>query len=173
MRRNLRCSSRQEDAQSSRMPLVYVAGDPLLTRQHTLALAHNAAGRAETDPLSLRLHYAFPAAFAAYRKRCRAGRVRLGTLWLWRESRPALCFITVHQTPAGAVRARHIEAALLTLARDYRLEGVRSLALAPLAPLPEWHSLRPLFERWLAASALPCVVYTCYLPGVDGEAELS
>lgn len=152
------------------MTVVYVEGDPLLTRQHTLAFAHNAAGRAESDPLALRLHYAFPAAFAAYRKRCRAGRVRAGTVWLWREARPVLCFIAARETPAGALRARYVEAALLTLARDYRLEGVRSLALAPLAPPPEWDSLRPLFAHWLAASALPCVIYTRYLCGVDGEA---
>lgn len=154
------------------MTVVCVEGDPLLTRQHTLAFAHNARGRAETGPLEMRLHYAYPAAFAAYRKRCRGGRVDAGTLWLWRESRPALCFIAARETPVGAVRARYVEAALLLLARDHRLEGVRSLALAPLAPPAEWDALRPLFERWLAASALPCVLYARYLPGVDGEAAL-
>lgn len=155
------------------MTVAYVEGDPLLTRQHTLAFAHNAGGRAETGPLETRLHYSFPAAFAAYRKRCRAGRVSAGALWLWRESQPALCFVVARETPAGVVRARYVEAALLTLARDYRLEGIRSLALAPLAPLAEWDALLPLFARWLAASALPCVIYRRYLPGVDGEAGLA
>ncbi len=154
------------------MTVVYAEGDPLLTRQHTLAFAHNAAGRAETDPLGLRLHYAFPAAFAAYRKRCRAGRVRPGTLWLWREARPRLCFLVVRETPAGALRVRYVESALLTLARDYRLEGIRSLALAPLAPPAEWGALLPLLTRWLAASALPCVIYTRCIPGADGEVAL-
>lgn len=155
------------------MPLIAVEGDPLLTRQQTLAFAHNARGQAETGALEMRLHYEFPAAFAAYRKRCRAGRVRAGTLWLWRESLPALCFIAARETPVGAVRARYVEAALLLLARDHRLEGVRSLALAPLAPPLEWDALRPLLTGWLAASALPCVLYTRYLPGVDGEAGLA
>lgn len=153
------------------MTVVYVEGDPLLTRQHTLALAHNARGQAETGPLETRLHYQYPAAFAAYRKRCRYQELSAGTLWMWRESLPSLCFLTVRQSPTGAVRARHVEAILLALARDYRLEGIRSLAVAPLASPHEWQRLCVLFDRWLASSSLMCVVYTRYIPGIPGEAQ--
>jgi hypothetical protein len=151
------------------MPLRFVNGDPLLTRAQTLAFGHNAAARAEVGPLETRLMTAHPAAFASYRKQCRNRRVKAGGLWLWTESQPRLLFLTVRETPVGQTRTRYLDSALLTLARDYRLYGITSLAIAPLAPALEWDSLKTIVVDWLFLCPADIAVYEAYCEGLAGE----
>ncbi|MCC6803433.1 MAG: hypothetical protein IT319_11145, partial [Anaerolineae bacterium] len=66
------------------MPITYLAGDPLLTRQPILAIGSNAAGRTETSLLATALLTRYPAALAAYGKLCRQGRLAPGAMWVWR-----------------------------------------------------------------------------------------
>src|SRR5262245_28760898 len=103
------------------MPLIYASGDPLLTRCQTLGFGHNAAGRTEVGALATALLYRYPAAFAVYCRQCRAGRIKPGGVWLWPEAKQQLSFLAIRATAVGTTRLRHLEAALMTLARDYRL----------------------------------------------------
>lgn len=151
------------------MPLTYIAGDPLLTKMQTLAFGTNAQGRTEVTPLADELHRLFPAAFATYRKQARAGRVQPGELWVWRESAPRLAFMVVRASAVGATRPRYVDAAALRLARDHRLEGITSVAIAPLGRDEEGPSIREALEMLLPLADLPVVAYTRYLPGVMGE----
>jgi hypothetical protein len=116
-----------------KMPLTYIAGDPTLTRAHALAFGYNATGRTEVGDLEMLLLTRYPAAFAAYGKLCRRGRITAGRYWMWRESTPRLVFLVVRETIVGATRLRFVQAAAAqALSCDYSLEGIESLAIAPL-----------------------------------------
>ena len=151
------------------MPLEFVTGDPLLTRCQVLAFGHNAKGRTELGHFETVLHDRHPAAFATYGKQCRNDRVKPGTLWLWRESQPTLGFMAVRETSVGATRLRYVEAILLELVRDYRLQNIQSVAFAPLGTSEEWPALRPVLSYWLKQAPFPCVVYERYTAGVSAE----
>ncbi|MBN8621078.1 MAG: hypothetical protein J0L63_19350 [Anaerolineae bacterium] len=142
------------------MPVEYVAGDPLATSAQTLAFGFNARGQIEMNPLATRLYDQFPAAFATFRKQCRSGRIKPGMLWIWSESQPRLLFMVVRESAVGMTRLRFVENALMTLARDYLLYGVESLALVPMGDEGEWTALRPVVDYWMGMSSLPVQVLT-------------
>ncbi len=149
------------------MPVQYVTGDPLLTQAQTLAFGHNRAGRNELGELETLLLNRYPAAFSLYRKQCRKGRIPTGTTWFWRETTPFLGFMVVRETPFGATRLRYVQSVMLSLARDFRLEGLKSLALAPLGDALEWQEIRPIMDTWLNHTPLPVIVYETYQPGIQ------
>ncbi|MEO8397629.1 MAG: hypothetical protein ABI700_31830 [Chloroflexota bacterium] len=151
------------------MPLAYLSGDPLLTKQQILAFGSNATGRSETTPLATRLLTRYPAAFASYGKLCRQGRIQAGMTWYWHESKPALAFMVVRETPVGATRLRQVDAVIMGLARDYRIENIRSIAIAPLGAAHENEAIRDVIERWLSKVALPVIAYTDYQPDLAAE----
>jgi hypothetical protein len=151
------------------MPLQFVTGDPLLTQAQCLALGHNARGRTELGAVETALLHQYPAAFATYQRRCKQNKHTAGTLWLWHEAQPALAFMTVRESSVSATRLRYVQTILLTLARDYTLYNLTSLAIAPLGSAYERAEILPLVSTWLAQSTLPVVVYTEYLPGVRAD----
>ncbi len=151
------------------MPLTFVSGDPLLTKQHLLAFGSNAAGRTETTALATALRERSPAAFSSYEKLCRQGRIEAGMMWIWRESKPALAFMVVRETPVGATRLRYVDAVMMTLARDYRRDNLQSVALAPLGAPHENEAISEMIVRWLSKPALSVVAYRLYQPGVAVE----
>jgi hypothetical protein len=154
------------------MTLHLVSGDPLLTRAQVLAFGVNVLGRAEIGPLETQLFTRFPTAFAAYRKQCRSGRIVLGGYWTWRESRLFLNFLVIRESPVGATRLRFVQSALMKLARDYRLEGFTSVAIAPLGTHAEWPEIIPILRYWLEPIALPVIVYEQVQPGVRVDEAL-
>ncbi len=141
------------------MPINIITGDPLTTQAQTLAFGFNAKGRVEVGGLETRLYDVYPAAFASFRKQCNSGRIKAGTLWLWREAEFNLLFMVVRESSVGMTRIRYVENTLLTIARDYALYGLTSLALAPLGSREEWEILRPLVAYWLESCPLPVTVY--------------
>jgi hypothetical protein len=141
------------------MTFARITGDPLATTAQVLAFGFNAQGRVEVAPLQMALLQHSPAAFAAFGKQCRAGRIRAGMLWLWRESRPMLGFIVIRESPMGASRVRHAQNAALHLARTYRLEGITSVALAGLCTPEELPPIVEAMAYWLAGSALEIALY--------------
>ena len=151
------------------MPLTTVSGDPLLTKQHILAFGSNASGRTETTPLASALRTRYPAAFASYDKLCRQGKIETGVTWVWRESKPALAFLVVRETSVGATRLRYVDSVIMALARDYKLDNIRSVAIAPLGADHEADSISEIITRWLTKPALPVIAYTHYQPGVAAE----
>jgi len=151
------------------MPITYVSGDPLLTYAQILAFGHNAKGRTESGIFETHLLYQYPAAFATFGKSCRSEKIKTGSLWMWRESQPGLGFMVVRESSVGATRLRYVEAIVLGLARDFQREGIRSIAIAPLGDSLEWPTFKPVLDYWLGHSALSCVVYEKYLPGIAAE----
>jgi hypothetical protein len=151
------------------MAVIYVSGDPLLTRAQVLAFGHNARGRAPSGALETLLHTRYPAAFATYNKQCRANTIKSGTLWLWRETQPMLGFLVVRDSSVGATRLRYVENIALTLARDFRRESLTSVAIAPFWDSVEWTTFKPIFDYWLGRSDLPCVIYERYAAGMQVE----
>jgi hypothetical protein len=144
----------------------YVSGDPLLTDAPILAFGWNLRGRPETGALESALMQRYPTAFAAFSKRARQGQISIGTLWLWRETIPALGFMVVRDTPYGTTRLRHVEAIAMALARDYKRDGIQRLALVLPGQRYDRPLMRAVLERWLSAAALPVMVFEDYQPGV-------
>lgn len=147
----------------------YISGDPFLTKMQTLAIGYNALARTEVTPIAQELHRRYPAALAAYRKQIRQGKLNAGDLWLWRESQPRLAFMVVRESSVGATRPRYVDSACLRIARDYALEGITSLAIAPLGRDEEWHSIREALDMLLPQCPIPIIVYEQYIPGVNAE----
>lgn len=141
------------------MPITNVTGDPLTTQAQTLAFGFNAKGRVEVGGLETRLYDLYPAAFASFRKQCKSERVKPGMLWMWREAQINLLFLVVRESSVGMTRMRFVETALMTIARDYPLYGLTSLAIAPLGTQEEWKLLRPVVDYWMKACPLPVDVY--------------
>ena len=141
------------------MPIKVVTGDPLTTQAQTLAFGFNARGRVEVGGLETRLYDAYPSAFASFRKQCNSGRIKPGMLWIWREVQQSLLFLVVRESSVGMTRIRYVENALMTIARDYPLYGLTSLAIAPLGSKDEWVLLRPVVDYWLKTCPLPVDVY--------------
>ena len=131
----------------------------MLTTAKTLAFGFNAQGRVEVSPLETRLYDAYPAAFAGFRKQCHGGRIKPGMLWLWPEVQQSLLFMVVRESSVGMTRVRYVENALMTMARDYPLYGLTSVALAPLGSGEEWELLRPVVRYWLEPSPLDVTIY--------------
>lgn len=148
------------------MTITYVRGDILLSRAPVLGFGFNAQGAAEVTPLITACMDRFPAAFAAFRKQTRAGRIRPGDVWLWREAKPWLALLAVRQNASGASRPRYVESVAQTLARDWRRAGIARIALARLGEPLEWPMLRSVLDYWLASIPLEVVVYEEHLSGV-------
>ncbi len=131
------------------MPLTYLSGDPLLTQQQILAFGSNAAGRTETTPCDCP-----PAALSdGLRQLWQAvppGAHQAGHDLALVRNQARAGFMVVRETPVGATRLRHVEAVLMALARDYRVDNIRSLALAPLGADFEAAAIREVIDRWLA-----------------------
>lgn len=151
------------------MPVRLVRGDPLLTTAQTLAFGHNARGRTEQSAIVTTLMQRYPAAFSQQRKQARSGKLRPGDIYIYRDSTPALAFLIVRLSAAGATRYRHVQAAALVLARDYRYHMLESVAIAPLGTHEEWPMLISVLRELLEPSPLHVTIYERYLPGVNGE----
>ncbi len=141
------------------MTFTRVSGDPLSTSAQVLAFGYNARGRAEVQPLQMALMQRYPAAFSAFGKACRAGRITPGMLWLWRESVPWLGFLVIRESSVGPARTRHAQNVALRLARDYRLEGITSVALAGLCTPEELPPIADAMAYWLARVELEVLLY--------------
>jgi len=151
------------------MPLKFVSGDPLLTQCNVLALAHNARGQTEMNTFTQHLMRKFPPAFSNYVQSCRKGKQNGGNLYLWTESKPRLLFLTVRDSGAGATRLRHVQKCLMTIARDYRLLSIKSLAIAPIGDNLERPEIKPLYEKWFAHAKYNVIVYENYELGTAAD----
>lgn len=151
------------------MPLEFVTGDPLLTHAQTLAIAHNAKGRTETGILEMAIMRRYPAPLSVYERRCRQQKHPAGTMWLWQDSKPRLLFMTVRETSTGITRLRYVQAILMSIARDYALYGITSLAIAPMGNHYEKNEILKLYPIWFSKTKLPVIVYTDYAAGEAAE----
>lgn len=151
------------------MALVVVSGDPLQTRCKMLGFGHNARAGTEVTPLSMTLMRTYAPAFADYERACRKGRHKAGALHIWRQAKPELLFMTVRDSAVGATRLRYVQQCLMTIARDYRLYALESLALAPLGSSQEMPEILKLCEQWLTRLPIPIVVYETYQAGIQAD----
>ncbi|MBN1680969.1 MAG: hypothetical protein JW966_11830 [Anaerolineae bacterium] len=123
-----------------------------------LAVGLNAAGRVEVSPLFTTLSDRYPVFISDFQKRGRAGTLAPGQVWVWRESLPWLVGLCIRETPQGATRMRYVESALLNLRHNWQIEGLTSLALAPLAEGSDWRLMRDMIEYYLGPLELAVTV---------------
>lgn len=154
------------------MPVSIVRGDPLLTQAHMLAFGHNRRARTELSSLDNRLMQMYPAAFSAFRRQCKQDRIKAGAHWIWRDAALPLIFLVVRDSSVGATRLRYVQSICIRLAQDYRLEGIRSLAIAPLGIPGEWTEIKHVLKTWFQLSDLPVVVYDEYIPDLRADEAL-
>lgn len=148
------------------MPITFVRGDILLTRAQVIGIGYNARAQHEESPLHTRLAQQHPAAFAAFRKQARAGRISAGECWLWRDASPWLALLVVRHSAPGATRLRYVEQVALHIARDWpQQDGIHTLALAGIGDTGEWPLIRDMLRDWLSGSGLETVVYEEFFPG--------
>jgi len=155
------------------MPLTLVKGDPILTQASMLAIGHNAKGRTEMDDFTLEMMRRYPAAFSAYTRQARKGRVAGGEIFLWTETLPRILFVSIRDSAVGATRLRYVQKVLMTIARDYLLLNIASLAIAPLGNPYEREEIQLLYPMWLQNTKLPIIAYTEYLPDLQAEEGFS
>lgn len=141
------------------VPITFMEGDPLTSDAQTLAVGHNAKGRVELGITETRLMYAHPTAFATYQRRARAGKHSAGGVWLWQEKPRNVLFMIVRESSVGATRLRYVQAIAMMLARDYRLYGIQSLAIAPLGNAYERAEIEGVLATWFRLSALSVCAY--------------
>ena len=151
------------------MSLKLVTGDPLLTKASVLAFGHNAKGRTEMDDFGMTLMREYPAAFSSYTRQARQGRLQGGALYAWSETKPRLLFLTIRDSSVGATRLRYVQKALITIARDYPLYNINSLAIAPLGNQYERSEIENLYRTWFKNITLPVVIYTEYQAGTAAD----
>lgn len=151
------------------MPLYHVTGDPMLTQAQALAFGHNAKGRTEMGDLEMRLMRKYPAAFSTYTRKAKRGKHPVGTFYKWEDAQPQLLFLAVRASSVGATRLRYIQSILISIARDYKLYNLQSLAIAPLGNSYEYAEISPLYDMWLRNLTLPIAVYDAYHPDVRAD----
>ena len=155
------------------MPLLYVTGDPTLTSAQTLAIGHNARGQIEMNAVIVALRQQNPVAFSTYEQRCRKGQIQAGEYFIWHDSQPRLMFMAVRESAPGTTRLRYVQYVALTIARDFRLEGIQSLAIAPLfsSDIDQlvWEEIKKVLEQWFSPSTLSVVVYDQFLQGIKAD----
>ena len=142
------------------MSITFSTDNPLATSADALALGHNRKGQTELVPMTQQLMRTFPAAFAAYTRRCKKDRQKAGDLFYWTQSTPRLLFLTVRDSSVGATRLRHVQKALMTLARDYRYYNLTSVGIIALGDRYEQAEITPMYETWFSKSDLKVIVYT-------------
>ncbi len=79
--------------------------------------------------------------------------------------------MVIRDSPVGATRLRYVQNIALTIARDYKLLGITSLAIAPLGTVQELPEIKKILETWFSKSDLQVFVYGEYLTGVQAEEE--
>lgn len=153
------------------MATSFVKGDIFQTRAQAIALGINAAGRSDSSELHVALQDRYPVFASEYRRRGRAGLLRPGTLWTWREGKPWIIGMAVQETPQGAARLRFVEAAMLSLLKNWQQEQLTALALMRLGTDAEWPQVREVVAHYLSQTALPVIVYEAYVPGIAAEKD--
>ena len=151
------------------MPLKIVQGDPFLTQSDALGIGYNAKGRTENTPFLMDALRRYPTAFASYMRQARQNRQPVGSLYPWYDSSPRLLFMTVRASSVGATRLRYVQQIALTIARDYRLLQLESIAISPLGDSYEQAEILRLCEQWFAKSRLPVVIYEQYVAGIQAD----
>ena len=141
------------------MSITFTRGDIRKTKAQTLMLGLNARGQVEVNPLETALRDQFPVFYSEYRRLGRTGALVPGEWWFFREATPWLLGAVLRDGPNTSTRLRHLEQVLITLRRDWQREGLKSLAIAPLASGPEAAPIRALIVDYLKDGPFPVEFY--------------
>ena len=141
------------------MTITFAQGRLWEAEAQALSLELCANGRMDTSPLHTVLADRWPVFVSDYRQRGRNGALPPGTVWIWRESTPWLVGLVSRETPQGAARLRHIEGALLNLAKVWVQEGLHSVALGPLGEAEDRVAIEAMLRDMFDNSGLAITVY--------------
>ena len=140
--------------------ITYLTGDLLSSPAQTLVNTVNSVG-VMGKGIAKSFKAIYPEMFAAYRQRCEAGELTIGSLFLYRSAHKwVLNFPTKRHWRQGS-RPQDIAAGLETFRRAYAEHGITSIAFPQLGCGNgglDWESqVRPMMERQLGD--LPIAVY--------------
>jgi O-acetyl-ADP-ribose deacetylase (regulator of RNase III) len=148
-------------------------GDLFQSRAQTLVNTVNCVGIMGAG-VALEFKKRFPRMFADYVERCRAGRVRLGEPYLFKDLvGPWVLNFPTKDHWRSVSRLSDIIAGLEHLRRHYREWGITSLAVPPLGCGQgglEWRIVGPTLYRHLVQLGIPVELYA---PHGTPEQELT
>jgi hypothetical protein len=143
------------------MPVTFVDTPVIETMAQTLAIGHNVRGRLENGLLETALHYQYPSAFSTFQRRARLGKIKVGEVFLWAETKPHLLFMAVRESNVGITRLRYVQQVALVISRDFWLYGLTSLAIAPTGNAYERSEINAIWTQWFSRCPLDITVHSC------------
>lgn len=141
------------------MGITVLKGDVFSTEAQALMLGMNTRGQAEVNPMETVLRDKYPVFYSEHRRLGKSGSWETGQLWIFRDATPWLLGAMIRETGNGITRTRFIDQVLLRLLRDYQRERIESLAIAPLAPDPEWAVVQQIIKDTLHSLPIPIFLY--------------
>ena len=163
-----------------------VTGDILLSKADLLAHGISAFDPFDSG-LALALRERWPSLVKDYRHDTHSKAIGAGELWAWtgvqqgggvRRIVNLVTQNTLGQGPSakpGKASVENVRAALQSLAKFVRQEGITSLALPRLATGVgglEWDDVKPLITQYLGELAIPVIVYSTYRKDVQADEGL-
>ena len=140
----------------------YIDGDLFQSPAQTLVNTVNTVG-VMGKGIALQFKRFYPEMFTAYQAECREGRLKIGTLMLWRTTGKWVLNFPTKTDWKRPSRVEYIEQGLERFARAYRPMGIRSIAFPPLGcgngELDFTSQVQPLMERYLRDLPLDVFIY--------------
>ena len=112
--------------------------------------------------IALEFRRRFPEMFKRYAEHCKAGRLAVGSLYLWRGSNRWVLCLPTKQEWRKSSRLEWVKSGLRKLADVYVARGITSVALPQLGCGRgglAWEDVRPLMESVLASVEIPISVH--------------
>ena len=142
------------------MPVRFVSGDLFLSGAQTLAHGVSCRGRMGAG-IAVEFKRQHPVMFQEYRRRCRAGGLQPGEIFLWKSPGRWILNLATQDALRGS-RLQYVETALRNVANTYEREGIQSIAMPQIASGLgglSWSEVRPVIEQELGPLRIPIFVY--------------
>jgi O-acetyl-ADP-ribose deacetylase (regulator of RNase III) len=142
--------------------ILYVKGDLFQSPAQVLVNAVNTVG-VMGKGIALEFKRMFPDMFHQYRDLCEAGKVSIGTLWLYKTSNKWILNFPTKQHWRHPSRIEYIEAGLSKFAETYSKMGIHSIAFPPIGcgngQLDFATEVQPLMEKYLRKLPIEVFIY--------------
>jgi competence ComEA-like helix-hairpin-helix protein len=153
----------------------YVKGDIFTSNAQTLVNTVNCRG-VMGKGLALQFKLRYPAMFRDYVASCRAGKVRIGKLHLYRAGERLILNFPTKDDWRQPSKLEYIEKGLKYFVDTYRKLGIKSVAFPQLGCQNgglDWEKdVRPLMRKYLDPLDIDVEIYTSCTPSLNSEADV-
>lgn len=141
--------------------LKFVTGDIFQSKAQTLVNTVNCVG-VMGKGIALEFKKRFPTMFKRYTKHCKEGKIKIGKLYLYKETIPWVLNFPTKNHYREKSQLSYIEDGLKYLCKNYRKMGITSLAMPALGCQLgglEWHDVKSLINKYLVNIDIEIEVY--------------